>query len=94
MNSRPRDPKPTNGIEGEGSITADRRYRAGVERTVKEGHVDELAQAARKALQGPEGEQLRAAEKDGKAGRHSKLSAEELARAEGEGMISPPSKKS
>lgn len=94
MMSRPNDSKQPTSIEGEGNITADRRYRAAVEQTVKEGHVDELARDAREALDGPEGEQLRAAEKIGKgAGRHSKLSAEELARAEGEGMTAPPNKK-
>jgi hypothetical protein len=52
--------------EGEGSRTAARRYNEGVARTMKEGHVDELAKKAKDALEGPEGDELRRAEEEGK----------------------------
>lgn len=56
--------------EGEGSRTAAHNYEAGVKRTVASGKVDELAEEARDALDGPEGASLRKAEKAGKAGAH------------------------
>ena len=55
---------------GEGNIEADRRYREGVAKTVKSGKVEELAEDAAEALDGPEGEALRKAEKQGKASSH------------------------
>lgn len=63
------DPKsPDQG--GEGDIDADRRYRAGVEKTVSSGQVEELAEEAKQALDGPEGEALRKAEQKGKDSEH------------------------
>ena len=59
------NPAATN--EGEGSRTAARHYNDGVAKTVKEGHVDELAKKAKAALEGPEGDELRRAEKAGKS---------------------------
>ena len=53
---------------GEGNPDAARRYNQGVEKTVKEGHVDELAEKAKKALEGNEGGSLREAEEKGKKG--------------------------
>ena len=53
---------------GEGNPDAARRYNQGVEKTVKEGHVDELAEKAKKALEGNEGGALRRAEEQGKKG--------------------------
>ena len=53
---------------GEGDPDAARRYNQGVEKTVKEGHVDELAEKAKKALEGSEGASLRRAEEQGKKG--------------------------
>ena len=53
---------------GEGNPDAARRYNEGVEKTVKEGHVDELAEKAKKALEGSEGGALRRAEEQGKKG--------------------------
>jgi hypothetical protein len=53
---------------GEGDPDAARRYNEGVEKTVKEGHVDELAEKAKKALEGSEGGDLRRAEEQGKKG--------------------------
>jgi hypothetical protein len=48
--------------EGEGSRTADRRYREGVRQTIESGRVAELAEEAKEALEGPEAEELRRAE--------------------------------
>ena len=60
--------KKSNGVEGEGSYTATHNYNAGVEKSVKAGRSEELGAQAKKALEGPEGESLRQAEKAGKAG--------------------------
>jgi hypothetical protein len=54
---------------GEGNIAADRRYREGVERSVREGDTEELAKEAADALDGPEGASLRAAEEAAKRGK-------------------------
>jgi len=59
----------TDGVEGEGSYAAARRYREGLERSVKKGDSDKLAKEAEKALEGPEGDALRAAEKSAKQGK-------------------------
>jgi len=53
---------------GEGNPDAARRYDEGVEKTIREGKVDELAEKAKKALEGPEGDELRRAEERGKKG--------------------------
>lgn len=53
---------------GEGNPDAARRYNEGVEKTVKEGHVGELAEKAKEALEGSEGGDLRRAEEQGKKG--------------------------
>ena len=53
---------------GEGNPDAARRYDKGVEKTIREGKVDELAEEAKKALEGPEGDELRRAEERGKKG--------------------------
>jgi hypothetical protein len=55
--------------EGEGNRSADRRYRAGVKRTVDSGKVAEKAKEAEQAIEGGEGEELRDAEREGQ--RHS-----------------------
>ena len=55
-------------VEGEGSYTATHNYDAGVERSVAEGRTEELAQKAAKALDGPEGDELRKAEQAAKQG--------------------------
>jgi hypothetical protein len=57
------------GVEGEGSYTATRRYNADIEKGLKEQNTEELAEAARKALEGPEGPSLEEAEKVGKSKR-------------------------
>ena len=56
------------GVEGEGSYTASRRYDEGVERSVEKGDTEQLAKAAAKALDGPEGAELRRAEQAAKRG--------------------------
>lgn len=53
------------GVEGEGSYTATRDYQKGVERTVKSGQVEQKAREAKEALEGPEGDDLRDAERRG-----------------------------
>ncbi len=55
--------------EGEGNKTAAREYNKATTDFAKSGRVEEQAKAARKAVDGPEGEDLRQAEAEGK--RHS-----------------------
>ncbi len=65
----PRDPELQN--EGEGSRSATRRYDAGAEHAAADPQrVNELAKEAEEALDGPAGEDLRAAEERGKKGSH------------------------
>lgn len=52
--------------EGEGSKSADRHYREGVQKTVEGGNVEKLGQKAKEALEGPEGAELRRAEEEAK----------------------------
>ena len=59
----------TGANEGEGSRTAARAYNKGVEAFEKTGQVEKKAREAADALDGPEAEQLRQAEAEGK--RHS-----------------------
>jgi hypothetical protein len=56
-------------VEGEGSYTASRRYRAGLEKSVASGKSDELARKAQKAYDGKEGAELRKAEAEAKKGK-------------------------
>ncbi len=53
--------------EGEGNITAAREYNKKTEEFVASGKVKEAAKKAEEALEGPEGDELRAAEAKGKA---------------------------
>ncbi len=55
--------------EGEGNRTAARAYNKGVEAFEKTGQVEQKAREAADALDGPEAEELRKAEAEGK--RHS-----------------------
>ena len=55
-------------LQGEGSYDATHHYNKGVEESVKQGTAEELAEKAKKALEGPEGEALRQAEEIGKRG--------------------------
>ena len=57
------------GVEGEGSYSGAREYDRQVEKTVKSGKVEKKARAAKRALEGAEGAELRRAEEEGK--RHS-----------------------
>ena len=54
--------------EGEGSRSADRAYRRGLEEFENEGRVEGQAEEAERALEGPEAEALRKAEQQGKRG--------------------------
>ena len=57
--------------EGEGSRSAARKYDAEAEQAAKRpDRVKELAEKAKKALEGPEGEALREAEERGKHDEH------------------------
>ncbi|WP_437570222.1 hypothetical protein [Sorangium sp. So ce542] len=58
-------------IEGEGNHTADRRYREGVQRSVKDGKIEQHAEEAAEALDGPEGDALREAQEATRRGRPS-----------------------
>lgn len=58
----------TEGLEGEGSYSATHRYDAGVARSVAKGDTEKLAEEAAKALDGPEGAELRQAEQSAKHG--------------------------
>ncbi len=53
--------------QGEGNRDADRRYRERVRQFVDENHVGPAARAAERAIDGPEGDSLRAAEQAAKA---------------------------
>ena len=52
--------------EGEGSRSGARDYDQATEAFVKSGKVEKAAQEAKKAVDGPEGAELRAAEEKGK----------------------------
>jgi hypothetical protein len=60
------DRRPAGENEGEGSRSADQHYRAGVEETVKRGHVAEDAERAARDLEAHP-EELRKAEEQGRA---------------------------
>jgi predicted ATPase len=61
--SRPnRASPPRERNEGEGNKTAARRYDSAVEATVRSGTVEQKAREAARALEGPEGGELRRAE--------------------------------
>jgi hypothetical protein len=53
--------------EGEGNVTAARRYNQATEEYERSGRADEAAKAAKKALEGPEREELERAEREGRA---------------------------
>ena len=56
-------------LEGEGSYTATRNYDRGTEKFIakNKGKITKMAKDAEKALEGPEGKSLRAAERKAKA---------------------------
>ena len=59
--------------EGEGSRTAARNYNQGLKQNMAKGQTEEDAKRAERAIEGPEGEELKRAEQEGKRGepRHS-----------------------
>ncbi len=59
---------PKDGIEGEGSYSGTRAYNKATEKFVKDGKVDKAAKEAERALDSPEGDELKKAEEKGKAG--------------------------
>lgn len=61
------DPK-SKEVQGEGNYDATRRYNEGVKKSVEKGNAEELAMKAKKALEGPEGDELREAEEKGREG--------------------------
>ncbi|WP_394845085.1 hypothetical protein LZC95_49535 [Pendulispora brunnea] len=52
--------------EGEGSRTGARQYDAATEKYIQSGRVEKAAKEAKRAVEGPEGEELRAAEREGR----------------------------
>lgn len=68
-NQPPTKQNPSNGkLEGEGSYTATRRYNEKLAEHQATQNVEELAENAREAVDGEEGEELRRAEQAGKRG--------------------------
>ena len=63
----PKDKETKN--EGEGNRTADRKYREDVRRHVESGASEDAAEEAQEALEGPEADELRRAEEEGKSRR-------------------------
>lgn len=53
--------------EGEGNKTAARHYNEATQKYVESGRVDQAAEEAAQALDGPEGDELRQAEEEGKS---------------------------
>ena len=56
--------------EGEGNKTAAREYNKGTTEFAKSGQVEGKAREAKRAVDGPEGEKLRAAEREGQSHSH------------------------
>jgi hypothetical protein len=68
-NNKDRSDKKPQRVEGEGSYSATRAYNKNLGRAVADQKgIERGAEAARKAVEGPEGAELRAAEAKGKAG--------------------------
>ena len=69
-NLQPTQAKPkSEGVEGEGSYSATHRYNEGLKQSIERGDTDQLAKKAEQALEGPEGQALRNAEKEAKRGK-------------------------
>ncbi len=60
------DKKNNPDLQGEGNYDASRRYREGLEKSVREGKSEELGKEAEEALEGSEGDELRKADEKGK----------------------------
>lgn len=56
-------------LEGEGSYSGTNAYNEQTAKFIKDGKVDKAAQEAKRALDSPEADALKAAEAKGKAGR-------------------------
>jgi hypothetical protein len=56
--------------EGEGNHTAAKEYNDGQKKFAQSGRVDQAAKDAAKAVDGPEGDELRKAEEAGKSHAH------------------------
>lgn len=61
-------PKPTKGVEGEGSYEATHRYNEGLSKSIERGDGEKLAKKAAKALDGTEGDELLEAAEKAKKG--------------------------
>ena len=68
------DPK-SKDVGGEGNYSATRRDNEGLKTSVEKGDAEELAEKAKKALEGAEGDELRKAEELGKQGGEKKRPA-------------------
>jgi len=68
--------KKTNELEGEGSYSATRRYNQHLGEAIDADDIDAAADEARRALEGPEGAELKRAEEQGKAGPKRKAEPE------------------
>lgn len=66
-NPDPRQNQAPQKNEGEGNRTAARQYNADQKKFAESGKVEPAAEAARRAVEGPEGEALKQAERDGRA---------------------------
>jgi hypothetical protein len=62
------DKSKKNALEGEGSYSGTRGYNAGLAKHVRSANVAALGKKAAKALDSAEGQELRRAERRGKAG--------------------------
>ncbi|HVZ36052.1 MAG TPA: hypothetical protein VG963_26675 [Polyangiaceae bacterium] len=80
MNQDERGTKPS-GVEGEGSYTATHRYNERLKKQLESEDVEQLAEEARKALEGDEREELEEAEQLAKQGRSLKQGARQDAAA-------------
>jgi hypothetical protein len=64
---RKREGTESSGNEGEGSRSADKEYRDRTRAFIETGRVEEAAEQAAKAVDGPEAEELRRAEEEGRS---------------------------
>jgi hypothetical protein len=74
--NKPESPTPAK-VEGEGSYTATHRYNEKLKKQLESVDVEALAEQARKALEGEEGDELREAEQRAKQGPPVRKSAPE-----------------
>lgn len=58
-----------NGVQGEGDYRSAREYKRDIDKFMREksGQIPDMAKEAEKAVDGPEGEQLKQAEEKGKS---------------------------